>query len=44
MSTTPMPSIAAPIGHGREAPPLPRVEAPVHRIRDDAEAIDVARW
>ena len=43
MSTTPTPSIAASIGHGREAPPMPRVEAPAHRIRNDAEAIDVAR-
>ena len=43
MSTTPTPSIAASIGHGREAPPMPRVEAPAHRIRNDAEAIAVAR-
>ena len=43
MSATPAPSIAASIGHGREAPPMPRVEAPAHRIRDDAEAIAVAR-
>ena len=35
-------SQASAIGHGKVMPPVPRVPAPAHRIRDDAEALAVA--
>ncbi len=39
MRVTPAPSIAVAIRYGRETLPMPHIETPVYRNRDDAEAI-----